>query len=178
MPIAPFLIGFIIAASGGPQQADQLSGECGGIKAQVVEYGYTAGRKLRRHESAGGTHAAEVWDIVFGRIHRTDRIPIHDGSVIYLALELENLPVKKPVNGLTAYYYHPGIKYADGSVRTRQSQDWGQVSFNTVRVERRLSWLFQRSSPEEWVAGHWKLQLRRGDCVLVEKSFNTYFPAP
>jgi len=178
MLIATLLIGLAVAASGGQQQVDQLSGECGGIKAQVIEYGYTAGRKLRQHESTGGTHAAEVWDIVFGRIHRTDRIPIHDGSVIYLAVELDNLPVKTPVTGLTAYYYHPAIKYADGSVRTRQSHDWGKVSFDTTRGERRLSWLFQRSSPEEWVAGHWRLQLRRGDCVLAEKSFNAYVPAP
>jgi hypothetical protein len=163
------LLTFPITSAG-----DQLSGTCEGINATILWYGL-AKRELKEEKVDEIKVASDAtWTLKNIRlIEKTERIPIKDGSIMYLSAEIQNLPIGETLKGFRwVKKFPPSGMTLPKTGKTFYSGE-GSFSIESKKSIKKISafWTFKDKYAFEMVPGKWIYQLWYKDCLLIEKNF-------
>lgn len=161
--------------------ADRLSGSCGNVSAELLRYGLAAGTLAETVADEGGATAAGVfWNMTDIRlVEPTDRIPLRDGSIMYLQFKAaqRSTNVREIPLRVVFGFPPPGMTEPGGATHAQSEHVFWLPTVSNAGSDESY-WTFADQYPFEMIAGTWTWQLFTGDCLLLEKSFDAYRPQP
>lgn len=162
--------------------ADQMKGECEGYSARITWYGELRGDLAEEiPETEQETAAGVSWEMKnLERVDQTDRVELKDGAILNVQYEISGLPAEQEVEGFYRVTIFPagGMTDPNGKVFREHKRELDvKVDIGVFAGE--MGWIFDEDEyAYEMVAGLWKFQLWRSNCLLLEKTITTYKSEP
>lgn len=169
----------LVKTPGVKQQSSKTDPECKDVKAAVLDSGYAVGDLTQTGKNSNSpTYTYANFENI-RIIDRGNRVPLKDGSIIYLLFKIYNFKNKKSLDGVRVTITYPPVKNpTTGKIFT--SYDWGSYSVTlypgqTEYVEDRY-WSFSDDNPYEMVEGEFTFYVYLKSCLLLQKTFTTFKP--